>query len=209
VFANPKILTDPLTQQYLTYLFIPCSVRRPSEEGSESCRDTGGKSKLVPGDFPVWTADYRIAYFSGQKGFEGIYLVSAGATPREPGSDPEPQRILALSEARLNDTYGNQLFFSSPNVEGNWEAYAVNLDGSNLTNLSNSPLTQDGLPTVSPDGRWVAFVSNRAEHWGIWIAPMAGGAPTELVNLSKINTNPRPWGEGDRDWTNERITWGP
>lgn len=209
VFVNPRLLTDPLTQQYLTHLFIPCSTRRPLEENSESCKDTGGKSKLVPGDYPVWTSDYRIAYVNNQKGQEGIYLVSAGATPREPAGDPEPQRLVSGSDARPSDAQGNQLFFTAASLAQNWEAHAINLDGTNLLNLSNSPDSQDGLPTVSPDGAWVAFVSDRAEHWGIWVVPIAGGTPQEVVNLSKINTNPSPWGKEDRDWTNERITWGP
>ncbi|GAB4430804.1 MAG: hypothetical protein Fur0044_28480 [Anaerolineae bacterium] len=209
VFVNPRLLTDPLTQEYLTHLFIPCSTRRPLEENSESCKDTGGKSKLVPGDYPVWTSDYRIAYVNHQKGQEGIYLVSVGAIPREHASDPEPQRLVTGSDARPSDAQGNQLFFTAASLAQNWEAHAINLDGTNLLNLSNSPDSQDGLPAVSPDGAWVAFVSDRAEHWGIWVVPIAGGTPQEVVNLSKINTNPSPWGKEDRDWTNERITWGP
>jgi len=209
VFVNPHLLTDPLTQQYLTYLFIPCSVSRPLEENTDSCRDTGGKSKLVPGDYPVWTADYRIAFFYNQKGQEGIYLVSAGATPREHAADPEPQRLIAAFDARPSDTHGNRLFFSTASLDQNWEAYAINLDGSGLVNLSNSPETQDGLPTVSPDGAWVAFVSDRNKHWGIWVVPSSGGTATEVVDLSKINTINKPWGTDDRNWTNERITWGP
>jgi Tol biopolymer transport system component len=209
VFVNAQLLTDPLTQTYLTYLFIPCSVTRPLEESWDWCKDTGGKSKLVPGDYPVWTADYRIAFFYNQKGAEGIYLVSAGATPREHASDPEPQRLLPVFEARPSDTHANRLFFSTASLDQNWEAYAINLDGSGLVNLSNHPEARDGLPTVSPDGAWVAFVSDRNEHWGIWIVPSSGGKPFEVVDLSKINTINKPWGADDRDWTNERITWGP
>lgn len=209
VFVNPQLLTDPRTQQYLTYLFIPCSVLRPLEENSESCRDTGGKSKLVPGDYPVWTDDYRIAYLNNQQGNQGVYLVSAGATPREPAGDPEPQRLLTANDARPSDAQGNRLFFTAASLAHNWEAHAINLDGTGLINISNSPDSQDGLPTVSPDGAWVAFVSDRDAHWGIWVVPLSGGTPQEVVNLSKINTNPSPWGKDDRDWTNERITWGP
>lgn len=209
VYVNSRLLTDPLTQQYLTHLFIPCSILRPLEENSEGCRDTGGKSKLVPGDYPVWTNDYRIAYVNNLQGQEGIYLISAGATPREPASDPDPQRLIAGSDARPSDAHGSQLFFTAASLSQNWEAHAINLDGTNLINLSNSPDSQDGLPTVSPDGAWVAFVSDRAEHWGIWVVPISGGTPQEVVNLSKINTNPSPWGKEDRDWRNERITWGP
>lgn len=209
VFVNPRLLLIPNTTQYLIHLFIPCSLQRPTQEGSDSCRDTAGKGKLVPGDFPVWTEDYRIAYLNTEGSQGGIYIVSAGATLREPAGDPLPQRIVAAPEARPSDTQGNKLYFSAKSIEGNWEAYVVNLDSSGLLNLSNSPDSQDGLPTVSPDGAWVAFVSDRDEHWGIWITPSSGGTPFELVNLSKIGPSPNPWGIDDRDWTHERITWGP
>lgn len=210
VFVNPRLLTDPNTQEYLNFLFIPCSVLRPLEENSDKCRDTGGMSKLVPGDYPVWTADYRIAYLNNQQGNQGVYLVNAGATPREPAGDADPQRLLAANDARPSDSQGNQLFFTAASLAQNWEAHAINLDGTGLLNLSNSPESQDGLPTVSPEGAWIAFVSDRDSHWGIWVVPSSGGGTAkEVVNLSKLNTNPSPWGKDDRDWTNERITWGP
>ena len=62
---------------------------------------------------------------------------------------------------------------------------------------------------MSPDGNWVAFVSDRDGKWGIWAVPRLGGEPIKLVDISKINTNPSPWGIGDRDWTLERLSWGP
>jgi Tol biopolymer transport system component len=206
VYANPQLLTDPQTRQYLSYLFIPCTLRRPSEEGDEKCRDTGGQSKLSPGAYPVWTDDNRIALFADLGG-AGIYLVNAN-TARDYG-DAVVQRVILVADGRPSDAQGNQLYFSARSLDQNWEAYVVNLDGSGLVNLSNSPTSYDGLPTVSPNGAWVAFVSNRNEHWGIWVVPISGGAPVEVVDLSKINTNPSPWGEGERDWTEERISWGP
>jgi hypothetical protein len=37
----------------------------------------------------------------------------------------------------------------------------------------------------------------------------AGGEPQKLVDLPTMTPNPSPWGSGDHDWINERITWGP
>jgi Tol biopolymer transport system component len=208
VFSNPNMLLDPLTQERLPFLFIPCSLRRPVEEQEQKCRDTAGQSKLTSGSYPVWTDDNRVAFY-GTAGEDGLYLISAWATARGSGGSTDPQLIMPVSDGRPSDTHGNRLYFSASTLHGNWEAYAVNLDGSNLINLSNGPDSQDGLPTVSPDGQWVAFVSNRAGPWGIWLVPSSGGTPELLLDLSTINTNPSPWGAGDHDWTNERITWGP
>ena len=43
---------------------------------------------------------------------------------------------------------------------GNGEIYVMNADGSGKRNLTRNP-AQDGRPSWSPDGRRIAFVSNR------------------------------------------------
>jgi Tol biopolymer transport system component len=167
-------------------------------------------SKLAPGRYPVWTDDGRIAYY-GVAGQQGLFIISAENVARQTGgADPKPQLVLSIAEARPSDASGSRLYFSTSSRDGNWEAYAVNLDGNGLTNLSNSPDSSDGLPAASPDGRWVAFVSDREDKkWAIWIVPSSGGEPKKLVDLPTNVPNPSPWGSGDHDWTNERITWGP
>jgi dipeptidyl aminopeptidase/acylaminoacyl peptidase len=59
------------------------------------------------------------------------------------------------------------------------------------------PLTtgtgEDELPVYSPDGRWIAFSSNRdlAEERHIWIVSANGGAPHRLTNLSGVEGSPQ------------------
>ncbi len=78
--------------------------------------------------------------------------------------------------------------------------------GGPAINISASPTSNDGLPAISPDGQWVAFASDRdGGTWAIFVAPVTGGAAQKLLNFPKGN----PWGTGDREWINERISWGP
>ena len=205
-YSNPKALTDPISGDPLPHVFSPCSMQLPKFEDSTECRDVLTFGKVAVGEAPVWTEDDRIAFFSFE-GDDGLYVVSGASNLWQGGVGS--RQLLATANGRPSDTDGFQVFFSAGNIDQNWEAYSVDLDGSNLTNLSNAEFFQDGLPTVSPDGNWVAFVSDRAGTWGIWAVPRSGGEPVQLLDLSKINTNPSPWGVGDRDWTTERISWGP
>ena len=205
-YSNARALTDPITGDPLPHVFSPCSLQLPKFEAEQKCQDVLSFGKVAIGEAPVWTDDDRIAFFSFE-GDDGIYVVNGASNLWQGGVGS--RQPLALGNGRPSDTDGFQVFFSAGNIDQNWEAYSVDLDGSNLTNLSNAEFFQDGLPTVSPDGNWIAFVSDRAGTWGIWAVPRTGGEPVELLDLAKINTNPSPWGTGDRDWTTERISWGP
>ncbi len=207
VFSNPQLLIDPGTGDRLPYVFIPCSLRRPVEEDRVQCRDIATGGKVAAGESPVWTDDDRIAFLSFE-GDDGIYVVNNASGLWETGGVGSKELLIA-GNGRPNDTDGFQVFFSAGSIDQNWEAYAIDLDGNNLVNLSNSPNFQDGLPTVSPDGNWVAFVSDRDGTWGIWVMPRLGGEPTKLLDFSTINTNPSPWGAEDHAWMNERMSWGP
>ena len=50
---------------------------------------------------------------------------------------------------------------------GNWEIYRIDADGGNLVALT-SDSASDGLPTWSPDGKKIAFVSDRDGQWSFW-----------------------------------------
>ena len=72
-----------------------------------------------------------------------------------------------------------------------------------LVNLSNAP-GDNGLPTISPDGQFVAFVSNRGGPWAVWAMSLDGSGQRLLFNLDGS------YAAGSNiDWTTERISWGP
>jgi Tol biopolymer transport system component len=57
----------------------------------------------------------------------------------------------------------------------------MNGDGSNPTQLTDSP-ADDLLPSVSPDGRYIVFTSNRSGVANLWRIDMDGGNPKQLTN---------------------------
>jgi uncharacterized repeat protein (TIGR01451 family) len=211
VYGNPELTLHADGYR----ICVQCSLLPPHEEAEPRCQDIAKLGMLVSaglrdeiwGYNPVWTANDMIAYkgCDSWAGFAscGIYVVSSTST-RGFSDGFIPRQLTHGTSDITSDTKGSLIAFTS-HREGNWEAYVMGLDGTGVKNLSNSPDSNDGLPTISPDGNWVALVSDRGGRWAVWVVPVAGGPAQKLFDLPGDN----PWGDGDRAWTNERISWGP
>lgn len=73
--------------------------------------------------------------------------------------------------------------------DGNAEVYIVNVDGSNLKNLTNSP-AYDGTPHASPDGMRVAFTSERSGNPEVHIMDADGSNVEQLTDGRGFNVVP-------------------
>lgn len=105
---------------------------------------------------------------------------------------------------------GSKIAFMANKRDGNWEVYTVNRDGSGLRNLSGDP-ANDGLPAWSPDGKYVAFVSDRGGKWAIWLVSASGGKAKVLHEMEgpadgTVRGEESPISRG---WIEERISWSP
>jgi Tol biopolymer transport system component len=145
---------------------------------------------------PAWSPDgTRLAFVSDRDGGWEIYGLNVQDALRDadrgsaenltshPGDDWDP--------AWSPD--GMRLAFSSYR-DGNWEVYVmpvsglqarVNLEGSEQANNKQTNLTghpaNDWLPSWSPDGRSIAFVSDRDGNWEIYWMRVDGSEQTNLT----------------------------
>ena len=213
-YSNPQLAIGA-DGSYHSYIFVQCGKVPPHTEGESTCQDIARFGILVPngqvgeiqGSNPVWASNDQIIYKGCNSwaggGSCGIFTVGSWANKRSSNGET-PRKLVDGTSAIPTDTKGSLVAFHS-NESGNWEAYVMGLDGGGVVNISNSPSSSDGLPTLSPDGRWVAFASDREGQWAVYVAPSSGGQATKLFDFPKAN----PWASGDRDWTSERMSWGP
>jgi Tol biopolymer transport system component len=166
--------------------------------------DIHGGPLPIQGRYPTWLPNGRIV-FTGcdiwtRAGSCGMWTIYANKY-----ENFVPFRLNDDTQARSNDSFGESLVWSSPS-SGNWEVYlasaALPSKRGNPTpvpyNLTNNP-AQDAAATFSPDGKQVAFISDRGGGWGIWTMGADGRNPRLLAAV--------PGGFGPR-WNEERLSWG-
>jgi TolB protein len=85
----------------------------------------------------------------------------------------------------------------------------MNGDGGNPVRLTNNH-ANDGLPAWSPDGRKIAFASDRDGVWSIWAMNPDGSGQTKLFDMGGSPDGVIGFDvNNSRGWLEERISWAP
>jgi len=148
------------------------------------------------GHSPAWepgtNGDNRIVYrgtdTSGNQ--IGLWMALNAGDPRSPLTS------VASDDRPTWTPDAESIVFMSSDRDGNWEIYRLLLATDTVTRLTNDP-DLDALPSVSPDGTMVAFVSNRGGDWRIWVVPITGGEPVMIAPIEGALS----------DWWRNAIHW--
>ncbi len=124
----------------------------------------------------------------------GEKKISGESSDTAPAVSPDGTKIAIMSR----DRGGN-----------NWEIWLMNADGTNPQRLTENN-NNDGLPTWSPDGQSIAFVSDRGGTWGVWVMNTDGSNQRKLFDMKGSPDGKVLYDEfNSRGWLEERISWAP
>jgi Tol biopolymer transport system component len=145
---------------------------------------------------PVWSGDGKEVFFVGDEPRIGSRIWRVAAFARG-----EARRISQIGEGGTSITLsarGNRLVYSKEIEDWNiWRldlAPASRAGGQNQFSSSRviASTYEDSQPQYSPDGKYIAFQSDRSGDFEIWIANSDGSSPRQLTRLhAKVSGYPR------------------
>ena len=156
------------------------------------------------GEDPFWMSDGRILFrvTRPERAVEELWSMD-GRTGEQRTLHYVTDSIRAPAAAPDNRTVAYMAF-----AAGNWDIYTFDLVDRSVTRLTDDP-AEDGLPTFSPNGEFLAFVSNRGGKWGLWRMRPDGSDLRLIVTLpgpvdGRVEFEPEYLNHG---WLEEQIGW--
>ena len=161
-------------------------------------RDTGIPNRLTAdprlADSPVWSADGSVLYFrSALDGSPDLF------TRRADGSGGK-DRLLEFDGVEIPydvSRDGRQLLFADANRQSHNDLWTLSLPGPSPPRVYLRTPYDETDARFSPDGRWVAFMSNETQSPEIYVAPIDDPGAKQRVSIAG-GTGPR-WRSDGRE----------
>jgi len=112
--------------------------------------------------------------------------IDGSTLPESPLDSPDNLRQVTFASEGADfdpdiDPTGTLLAYASTQHRATADIYIKRVSGTALTQLTNDP-ANDVMPTFSPDGKRVAFASDRTGNWDIYMVDITGGQAVQLTN---------------------------
>ena len=134
---------------------------------------------------PAWLPDSRsLLYVSDEEGGKDVYWVGLGRSGAPEGKPVRISTGLDPHGISLSGD-GRKLLYSLHSETAN--VYRVALQPGRSVSLGDGEPVTTGSQliesfSISPDGKWLAFDSNRGGNQDLWRMPLDGGAPPEPLS---------------------------
>jgi Tol biopolymer transport system component/DNA-binding winged helix-turn-helix (wHTH) protein len=156
----------------------------PGDRAREAVQILSGNSKDLGWMLGVeWLRDGRIIYGSTASGKEDVWLMNADGSNQK--------QLTTTAGANFEPTVsadGRTMVFVSKTADAAPHLWKMNLENGDCTQLTNG--VTELRPHISPDGRWVVYMSIDKDSPSLWKTSIDGGGAA--IQLSdKITSVPR------------------
>jgi serine/threonine-protein kinase len=142
--------------------------------------DLGGRPPILLAEttngLGVWSPDgTQIAFVSNRSGTFNVYALAADGSARDPqavnprGLDAAPSAWSTSGDLILARPFTNPVDIVAARVEAQGELRDV---------LATADA--EAYPALSPDGRWLAYTSNRTGRLEVWVTAYPNGVPERI-----------------------------
>jgi hypothetical protein len=144
-----------------------------------------GQVEVAQAESPVILADgSRLAFLREDHGRAQLWMHKMGETK----VNDKPITPTGVNVFEMSFLGGDRIVFAA-DAEGNGpKLYTVDMSG-NMHGLSQE---RARYPTVSPDGKWLAYSVLERGNWNLWIQELQGGRRTRITD-SECNSVEPAW----------------
>ena len=147
---------------------------------------------------PTWSPDgSRVIFASNQDGLAQLNLYTLAAD----GSQLAAERITSSGDPQTLPAWspdgGTILFQTGGAIDSRSDLAMLAASGDRMPKLWVQTMFYEGEPSFSPDGRWVAYVSDQTGAAEVWVRPFPG--PGSPVRLSPNGGRDPMWSRNGRE----------
>lgn len=109
-----------------------------------------------------------------------------------------------ISTHNLSPTGARALF------QARGDIFTTPAEHGSTRNLTNSPGVHERNPVWSPDGKWIAYLSDRSGEYEIYTQPQRGGEETRITSDGRVYRNGPLWSPDSKKllfWDKEFKLW--
>ena len=141
--------------------------------------DRGTKSRLTinPGEEfrPVWSPDEKTVVFGADwEGPPHLYATTPGGSTR----------TLIPMSGKIQEPWdwsddGRYIAYTEEDQKNGWDLLLLTLETMRSTPLLTTPFNE-AYADFSPDGAWIAYMSNASGEQEVYVMPIGGGEPSRV-----------------------------